>query len=60
MLRTQLNRSDFSPRGELRLKCVASAMGLYMSSGSIAIWLEEGEPPGHGDKGKRTTGVLFF
>jgi hypothetical protein len=61
MLRTHLNRSDFSPRGELRLKCVASVMGLYnISSGSIAIWLEQGEPPGRGDEGKTSTGVLFF
>lgn len=43
-LRARLNMSDFSPRGELRLKCVASVMGLYnISSGSVAIWLEQGK-----------------
>ncbi|PNF20535.1 hypothetical protein B7P43_G05237 [Cryptotermes secundus] len=49
MLRTTLKKSDFSTRGELRLKCVASVMGLYnISSGSVAIWLEQGKSPAFG------------
>lgn len=60
MLRAQLNVSEFSPRGELRLKCVASVMGLYnFSSGSVAIWLEQGKSSGLGDKDTTSTGVLF-
>jgi hypothetical protein len=57
MLRTTLKRSDFSPRGELRLKCVASVMGLYnISSGSVAIWLEEGKSPAFGAEDAMSTG----
>ncbi|KDR11929.1 hypothetical protein L798_14208 [Zootermopsis nevadensis] len=57
MLETKLKRSDFSPRGELRLKCVASVMGLYnISSGSIAIWLEHGKPFVLGAEDASTTG----
>jgi len=60
MLRAQLKMSDFSPRGELRLKCVASVMGLYnISSGSVAIWLEQGKSSGLGDEDTTSTGVLF-
>ncbi|XP_069700819.1 uncharacterized protein [Periplaneta americana] len=45
MLQTRLRQADFSPQRELRLKCVASVKGLYnISSGSAAIWLEEGKP----------------
>jgi hypothetical protein len=59
MLETKLKRSDFSPRGELRLKCVASVMGLYnISSGSVAIWLEQGKPSVLGAEGANSTGVL--
>jgi hypothetical protein len=57
MLRTTLKRSDFSPRGELRLKCVASVMGLYnISSGSVAIWLEQGKPPAFDAEDTMSTG----
>jgi hypothetical protein len=60
MLRAQLNMSDFSPRGELRLKCVASVMGLYnISSGSVAIWLKQSKPSGRGDEDTTNTGVTF-
>ena len=59
-LRTQLDTSDFSPRGELRLKCVASVMGLYnISSGSVAIWLEQDKPSRLGDEDTTSTGMLF-
>jgi len=60
MLRAQFKMSDFSPRGELRLKCVASVMGLYhISSGSVAIWLEQGKSSGLKDEDTTSTGVLF-
>jgi hypothetical protein len=53
--------SDFSPRGELRLKCVASVMGLYnISSGSVSIWLEQGKSSGLRDEDTTSTGMLFF
>jgi hypothetical protein len=59
MLRTRLKRSDFSLRGELRLKCVASIMGLYhISSGSVAIWLVEGKPPANDTGDTVSTGEL--
>jgi len=59
MLETRLRRSDFSPRGELRLKCVASVMGLYnISSGSVAIWLEQGGLSALGAEDVTNTGVL--
>ena len=55
MLQTRLPQSQFSARGELRLKCVASIHKLYnISSGSVPIWLvnHEASPPTH--KGKHT------
>jgi hypothetical protein len=59
MLETKLKKSDFSPRGELRLKCVASVMGLYnISSGSVAIWLDQGKPSVLGAEDARSTGVF--
>jgi hypothetical protein len=59
MLRTTLKRSDFSPRGELRLKCVASVMGLYnISSGSVAVWLDQDEPPATGSQDTTRTGEV--
>jgi hypothetical protein len=61
MLVTKLKRSDFSPRGELRLKCVASVMGLYnISSGSVAIWLEQGELSALGTEDASSIGVLLL
>jgi hypothetical protein len=60
MLRAQLRMSDFSPRGELRLKCIASVRGLYnISSGSVAILLEQVKSSGLGDEDTGSTGVLF-
>lgn len=59
MLMTQLSRSQFSARGELRLKCVASTLGLYnISSGSVPIWLEHDKPfpPVTGGKHTEKTG----
>ncbi|PSN57909.1 hypothetical protein C0J52_00243 [Blattella germanica] len=44
-LKTTLLPSQFSARGELRLKCVASTLGFYnISSGSVPIWLHKDEP----------------